>query len=176
MAFQSIYTGTQIETCIGTYQNANQVQTAIDTAIDTATETTIATAIENAITVAKLAMYPVGSIYMSSSNVNPGTFIGGTWIQIQDTFLLAAGTTYTAGDTGGEAEHTLTVAEMPSHTHSMKYSYWVNANVGIKSYNYPGGSGYYYGDTSAAPNNTGSGSAHNNMPPYLVVYVWQRTA
>lgn len=158
--YQSTHTGQEIDTCLDTYLSSSTLPAALATA---------KTEIINAV-------YPVGSIYMSINNTNPSTLFGGTWVQIEDTFLLACGTTYTAGDTGGEAEHTLTVAEMPSHTHSMKYSYWVNANVGIKSYNYPGGSGYYYGDTSAAPNNTGSGSAHNNMPPYLAVYVWKRTA
>lgn len=72
-----------------------------------------------------LAMYPVGSIYLSVNNVNPGTIFGGTWEQIQDRFLLAAGDTYSAGTTGGSATHThttgdhiLTVAETPAHTHT----------------------------------------------------------
>lgn len=79
-----------------------------------------------------LAMYPVGSIYLSVNNVNPGTIFGGTWEQIQDRFLLAAGSTYAGGATGGTAshthtsaahthttaEHTLTEAEMPSHRHT----------------------------------------------------------
>ena len=79
-----------------------------------------------------LAMYPVGSIYLSVNNVNPGTIFGGTWEQIQDRFLLAAGNTYAGGATGGTAshthtsaahthttaEHTLTVSEIPSHRHT----------------------------------------------------------
>ena len=78
-----------------------------------------------------LAMYPVGSIYLSVNNVNPGTIFGGTWEQIQDRFLLAAGSTYGGGSTGGSANHThtsaahthttaghtLTEAEMPRHDH-----------------------------------------------------------
>lgn len=64
-------------------------------------------------------VYPVGSIYMSTSNVSPATlFSGTTWEQIQDKFLLSAGSTYTAGSTGGEATHVLTEAEMPAHTHT----------------------------------------------------------
>ena len=72
-----------------------------------------------------LAMYPVGSIYLSVNNVNPGTIFGGTWEQIQDRFLLAAGSTYGGGSTGGSDTHThtteghvLTVAETPAHTHT----------------------------------------------------------
>jgi hypothetical protein len=66
-------------------------------------------------------IYPVGSIYMSVNNVSPETFMGGTWEQIKDTFLLSAGDTYTAGATGGEATHTLTVEEIPSHTHTSEF-------------------------------------------------------
>ena len=62
-----------------------------------------------------LAMYPVGSIYLSVNNVNPGTIFGGTWEQIQDRFLLAAGSTYEGGATGGTASHTHTSA---AHIHT----------------------------------------------------------
>lgn len=61
--------------------------------------------------------YPVGSIYQSTKSTNPGTFLGGTWTQLKDRFLLGAGSK-AAGATGGEENHTLTVAEMPSHNHS----------------------------------------------------------
>lgn len=64
------------------------------------------------------ASYPVGAIYLSVNSTSPGTLFGGTWEQIQDKFLLSAGSTYTAGSTGGEATHTLTSNEMPSHNHS----------------------------------------------------------
>ena len=84
----------------------------------------IGTDIDKGISLA-LAMYPVGSIYLSVNNVNPSTIFGGTWEQIQDRFLLAAGSTYGAGTTGGSATHThttgdhiLTVAETPAHTHT----------------------------------------------------------
>ena len=63
-------------------------------------------------------MYPVGSIYMSIEPTNPLNLFGvGEWVQIQDCFLLAAGSSYTAGSTGGEAQHALTISEMPSHNH-----------------------------------------------------------
>ena len=62
-----------------------------------------------------LAMYPVGSIYLSVNDINPGTIFGGTWEQIQDRFLLAAGSTYAGGATGGTASHTHTSA---AHTHT----------------------------------------------------------
>lgn len=115
-----------------------------------------------------LDVYPVGAVYISVSNISPGTLFGGTWEQIEDTFLLSAGSTYTAGDTGGEATHTLTVDEIPSHTHTFRVSTaetdW-NTNAATS-----GGTSYAQPATSS----TGGGLAHNNMPPYLVVYMWQR--
>lgn len=64
-------------------------------------------------------IYPVGSLYWSSNPTNPGTLFGGTWKQIKDCFVLAAGDTYTNGATGGNANTTLTVDNLPSHTHGM---------------------------------------------------------
>ena len=83
-------------------------------------------------------VYPVGSIYMSVNSTNPKTLFGGTWVQIKDRFLLAAGTTYKAGATGGEAAHTLTASEMPSHNHA---GYYPNAGAADHSApgNYPDG-------------------------------------
>lgn len=129
------------------------------------------TAILNAV---RDAAYPVGSIYMSVSSTSPATLFGGTWAQIEDTFLLAAGSTYSAGTSGGEATHTLTVQEMPAHNHSF------SSNSG-KAMGYVGsGSGNLGGSGSNCASvdiyNTGGGEAHNNMPPYLAVYVWKRTA
>jgi hypothetical protein len=121
-------------------------------------------------------VYPVGSIYMSVNSTNPGTLFGGTWEQIQDTFLLAAGSTYAAGSTGGEAEHTLTEAELPSHNHGTRiypYSGSDTAYVSIPTNgNVDSGTQWSAGRTT----NTGSSQAHNNMPPYLAIFVWKRTA
>lgn len=64
-----------------------------------------------------LKMYPVGSIYLSVNNTNPQILFGGEWERIQDKFLLSAGSTYSAGSSGGSATHTLTVNELPSHNH-----------------------------------------------------------
>ena len=64
-------------------------------------------------------VYPVGSIYMSVVNVSPASFLGGTWQAIeQGRMLMAAGSSWQAGTTGGAAYHTLTVQEMPAHDHS----------------------------------------------------------
>ena len=122
-------------------------------------------------------VYPVGSIYMSVNDTDPATFIGGTWKRIQDTFLLAAGSKYGAGTTGGEAEHTLTVDEMPSHSHSLSWvGYSSNAPAISETNNGYETGAYVQGQTGSTTYATGSGTAHNNMPPYLAVYVWKRIA
>lgn len=121
-------------------------------------------------------VYPVGAIYISVNRTNPKTLFGGTWVQIKDRFLLAAGTTYKAGATGGEATHTLTASEMPSHNHAV---YYPNAGAADHSApgNYPDGpSDSTYYAVGSYTSSAGGGGAHNNMPPYLAVYVWKRTA
>ena len=125
--------------------------------------------------------YPVGSIYLSVNNTNPGTIFGGTWEQIKDRFLLACGNTYSNGSTGGESTHKLTVDEMPSHSHgfergaSNKFEHIYISTNG--AWNTPSsGSGYGFGAGYMTINNTGGSKAHNNMPPYLAVYVWKRVS
>ena len=136
------------------------------------------------------SIYPVGSIYMSVNSTDPGTLFGGAWQQIEDTFLLSAGQTYTAGDTGGEATHTLTVNEMPSHSHLesaiSNFGYpniWVGNDANHPDNLYSGAGGYVSGGTwtektgwGTETATRGSSAAHNNLPPYLVVYMWKRTA
>lgn len=137
--------------------------------------------------------YPVGSIYMSVNNINPATFFGGTWERLKGRFLLGADdSTYKLGGTGGSITHkhttgdcTLTVDQIPSHNHIVNKDYgffyhskstsqWQltnNTNGGVQR-------------GSATSDNTGGGKAHNhgntgdgsNMPPYLAVYMWKRTA
>ena len=117
-------------------------------------------------------VYPVGSVYVSVNSTSPATLFGGTWVQIKDKFLLSAGDTYKAGATGGEATHVLTVDEMPRHNHSIDN---LNASGSTTPYmtvqaqekkGYGGNVQTFF---------TGGGQAHNNMPPYIVVYIWQRT-
>ena len=117
-------------------------------------------------------VYPVGSIYISVNSTSPASLFGGTWEQIKDRFLLAAGDTYKAGATGGEATHTLTVDEMPTHSHltgishSDTGSYVSGMQSAVVHFDYDGG----------PTSNTGGNQPHNNMPPYLAVYVWKRVA
>ena len=118
------------------------------------------------------AVYPIGSLYMSVSAADPNTLFGGTWERLKDRFLLAAGDTYAAGATGGEAAHTLTVEEMPSHSHEIQY---ISAETGDSVAGVKGAptANWWSADYIRA---TGGGAAHNNMPPYLTVYMWKRTA
>lgn len=119
-------------------------------------------------------IYPVGSIYMSVNNTNPANLFGGTWTQLKDRFLLGAGSTYTNGSTGGSATQKLSAANLPSHTHPQ----YVATNGGSTSANldYNGwvsnGKAVAQGIPTGA---TGQGTRFDIMPPYLVVYMWQRT-
>lgn len=142
--------------------------------------------------ISALDVYPVGSIYMSVNSTNPGTLFGGTWEQLEDRFLLAAGATYSAGSTGGSAtmahthstgNHTLTVAEMPSHSHKYTDYYNVSKGSGYKCVAFdlnedPTGLSVQATGGNGAHNhgNTGVASNDDNMPPYLAVYMWKRTA
>lgn len=131
-------------------------------------------------------IYPVGSIYVSVSSTSPAKLFGGTWSQIQDRFLLAAGSSYSAGSTGGEVEHKLTTSEMPSHSHNKSNGTAVALNGAsgevarsqvasgedVYAFTAPEIDNLSYGGNTAT---AGEGTAHNNMPPYLAVYVWKRT-
>lgn len=119
------------------------------------------------------AVYPVGSIYMSVNSASPATLFGGTWERLKDRFLLAAGDTYAAGAAGGEAAHTLTTGEMPSHTHNWRGYTWMKTDGTADNYKTPiAGSDEWTPTMQSA----GSSQPHNNMPPYLAVYIWKRTA
>lgn len=146
------------------------------------------------------AVYPVGSIYMSVNSTSPEELFGGTWAQIQDKFLLAAGT-HAAGSTGGAEEvtltkeqsglpahaHGMTQPKIPNHSHSMK-NIWSDSAGSGEAYmfstrkpmtrytEWDGGGGSCYGGAVQENSGADAESAHNNMPPYLTVYVWKRTA
>lgn len=130
-------------------------------------------------------VYPIGSIYISVNNVNPGNLFGGTWTSFgEGRTLIGAGTgtdangkqmTFTAGATGGEYSHQLTVNEMPSHNHSPSSTGKVQlANLGGGSYvvadlSQKGNTNWAYKTAS-----TGGNQAHSLMGPYIVGYMWRR--
>lgn len=119
-------------------------------------------------------LHPVGSIFQSTDSTSPAKLFGGTWEQIKDVFLLAASDSHAASSTGGEETHVLTAAEMANHTHVYDYTGQSDiVGTGAIKIVSPGGTANAY--TGKATSNCG-GQAHNNMPPYTVVYMWKRTA
>lgn len=149
-------------------------------------------------------VYPIGSIYLSVSSTSPATLFGGTWEQLKDRFLIGAGSSYSNGSTGGATTHThstqahtLTVNEMPSHQHYSKAynannslykmavdSLRLNSNVATWTSAGNTTAGSVDGDRIGKSDPTGGGASHShgntgsssNMPPYLAVYMWKRTA
>ena len=214
--FKSRYTSTGLSSFSGappflvgieSFANGGELkwQTAANVSVGSATSATNATNSTNATNVyaksgsyksmanALLEMiYPVGSVYISTKNTSPATFLGGTWTRINGRFLLGLGsnaantvTTYgslaagsinrtTAKELGGEVTHKLTTTEMPKHKHNLIVR--VGASTGTY-YGYPPASNS--GGSNSEQNvgyETGGDGAHNNMPPYIAVYMWERTA
>ena len=135
--------------------------------------------------------YPVGSIFISTSSTNPSETFGGTWTQIaQGRTLIGVGSiaentttdygTVTAdsfnpavNERGGEVKHTLTVAELPSHRHTLGFG----GNVYGSEYAVAAANpGYQSAQSANITATAGSDTPHNNMMPYLAVYIWERTA
>lgn len=118
--------------------------------------------------------YFVGQIIMSTKSTNPSTYLGyGTWKAVlQDRFPLGAGSSYTLGATGGEKTHTLTVSEMPAHTHGVKGGFG-SGSMGNGFFRVDANNPAYQWEPTLS---AGGGQAHNNMPPYQAVYFWERTA
>ena len=121
-------------------------------------------------------VYPVGSIYLSVGSTSPAALFGGTWQQIENRFLLGAGSDYTAGTTGGEAEHSLTIDEIPSHSHKWPSKYSTSIGAYIWYTPWTNNSGTIDAQVRAHTDAAGGGEAHNNMPPYLAVFVWKRVS
>jgi hypothetical protein len=130
-----------------------------------------------------LDAWPVGSIFMAAVSTSPATLLGGgTWVRFGEGRMPISqdsGQTEfdTAEETGGAKTHTLTSAEMPSHKHDKLFVGaaeldWVSSTKGGTST--ASISGAVGSDISTGL--TGGGAAHNNMPPYIVVYMWKRTA
>lgn len=140
-------------------------------------------------------VYPVGAIYLATTKTSPASLFGGTWERIQDTFLLASGSTYAAGTTGGEAEHQLIADELPKiggyiQFHNDQNGTNCAAAGSVSGYTKAMSPGYTnaskYRDGGVVTGGTksygrvemkfGGNAAHNNMPPYLAVYIWKRVS
>lgn len=128
-------------------------------------------------------IYPVGSIYITANATNPSVLFGGTWEQLKGKFLVGVDSSdtdfETSGKTGGEKTHILKIEEMPSHNHTLYGSPygsadWVEGGIQRLKYdvNHKTASNTYPLDDSVW--NTGGDQAHNNLPPYMTVYMWKR--
>jgi hypothetical protein len=133
--------------------------------------------VDNVTTAALELSYPIGSIYINATNAtNPNTLLGfGTWTAFGAGRVpvgIDAGQTEfnTAEETGGAKTHTLTTSEMPSHSHS--YTRKGTVTGGSTQGGDPNSVGQFTDNTGL----TGGGQAHNNLQPYIVVYMWKRTA
>ena len=125
-------------------------------------------------------VYPVGSIYTNMAvATNPATLLGmGTWVAYGEGRVLVgkagSGTFDTLDENIGDETTTLTVANLPAHTHTN--------NVSTSQGMFDGGNPAYggsYGLTTAgsvASSSTGGGTAHTNLQPSVTVYMWKRTA
>ena len=129
-------------------------------------------------------IYPIGSIYMSINETNPSELFGGEWEQIQDKFLLASGSTYSAGSTGGSAD---SVVVTHNHYGSEGRGFVTNTekkDISQKRVTVPTSGSNYAPIITSSDNwysvsqvgNTGESGTGKNMPPYLAVYCWVRIA
>lgn len=148
-----------------------------------ATQKAVKAYIDAAITATKSTLLPVGSIVVLGVSTNPATLYGfGTWTAIEGKVLVgkaASGTFGTLDATGGEETHTLTVNEMPAHTHELTYSgngKSITLNTGSTNYNLTWGTTGTNTTPDIIGKSVGGGAAHNNLQPYVVKYMWQRTA
>lgn len=132
-----------------------------------------------------LDMYPVGSYYITESSTTPASLFGGSWIRVSNSFLYGAASQSAVGQTGGEADHVLTIDEMPNHAHKPHGYTWITSqgsNSGDIEATRVGGRNAFgiefmrdY-DQNRYTSYTGGGAAHNNLPPYRRVNLWRRTA
>lgn len=124
----------------------------------------------------KADLFPVGAIYISLTSTNPSAFFAGTWEQLKGKFLVGVDSSdtdfKTSGKIGGEKTHKLTLEEMPEHTHDFQGGWKEDSSSGTEAYKFQGNiikTGY--GNISA-----GGGKAHNNLPPYIAVYMFKRVS
>ena len=176
-----------IQTAVNSKANTNSpALTGTPTAptASSATNTTqVATTafVQTAATAAIQNAYPVGSVYLNASdNTNPATLLGfGTWVAFGAGRVLVGldsgdSDFDTAEETGGAKTHTLTVDEIPAHTHTTQDRYVV---VGGSAANMNDADNQgQYTERTVTSSSTGGGSAHNNVQPYIVVHMWKRTA
>lgn len=164
------------------------------TPIDSTNLNLLQTNVENAINDLPQKIFPVGSIYISVTNTNPSSFLGGTWVAFgQGRTLVGVDTSQsefnTVQKTGGAKTVTLTTSQIPSHTHSLETEFDDSEIVVMRPG--PGNDGNNVNVSEGATSSmsyrraqtlskntksSGSGQAHNNMPPFVTVYFWRRVS
>ena len=122
-----------------------------------------------------LTAYPIGSIYMSVNSTSPNSLFGGTWERFANGRCLVgvneSDTDFSSAQkTGGEKAHTLLISEMPRHNHPLSYSITSGDNIYLRNQS---GNAASFKQTTGYQ---GGGEAHNNLQPYITVYMWRRTA
>ena len=170
-------TGAEVKTLIGVVEPAitsDGSSPALASGITAAEVRSLINAQEAATSISLLDVYPVGSVYISVLAANPSTLFGGTWVAIGSGKTLvgidSSDTDFDAlEETGGSKTHTLTVDEMPAHTHSMS----IEDTRGSGSPGAEDGSSSF---STVNTSSTGGGQAHTIVQPYLVVSMWKRTA
>jgi hypothetical protein len=171
-------TGGEVKTLIGVVEPAistDGATPALTSGITAAEVRNLVGAQEAATAIGLLNVYPIGSVYISVLVTNPNLLFGGTWERIGAGKALvgldSADLDFNAlGETGGAKAHTLTVNEIPSHTHAFTAMQDTNNSVNRS------GGGDLGAPASSTTVATGGGAAHNNLQPYLVVSMWKRTA
>jgi hypothetical protein len=154
---------------------ADEAKAAAEQAKDAANATEL---LEKIIPVGYIFQWDVvegSGIDLSTAEKVAAHFGIGTWEQIQDTFLLSCGDKHTAGERGGAETHTLTIDEMPSHTHDIR---WKSGFTGTGSWNAlrRAVDNDAYDGVDASALSAGGDQPFSIMPPYKAVYVWKRIA
>lgn len=153
----------------------------------------ITTAVSNDTNIDFDSIYPVGSIYFSTNDVNPSTLFGGVWERFANGRAIvgvdASQTEFnTVKKEGGSKTHSLTIDEMPSHTHNIYQDngsgridipvygeYSELNNVGYQNFRYTNNSGFTQGGSGKFYNTyNGKSQSHNNLQPYITCYIWTR--
>lgn len=125
-------------------------------------------------------IFPVGAVYITYDNNNPGNFLGGTWERFgQGRTLVGEGTgndgstsmSFTSGKTYGEYKHKLTIQEMPNHSHKFNDCAWIDGKGNIQS---ASNNSWFNGGYMSNTTNAGGNQAHNNLQPSIVTYFWKR--
>lgn len=134
---------------------------------------------ENDSSLSLLTFYPIGTVYQSFNEESPASLFGGEWEKMENTFLYGSGTK-SVGDTGGEEEHVLTIAELAKHDHPSPTSndgYWrYGGELNHLAAHTPGVTNPVWARSTQNVKEQGEDQPHNNMPPYIVCNIWKRTA